>query len=482
VLAVVAALALASLTVGSGTAVVGLAGGLALAAATRLFHAGGSRRRAVLGGAVGVVGLAVAALAVGLAATVAGGRLAPILAGPAVVWVGLAAGLAGTDAVGGGGVRAAGARLAPAVGAVWLAVLVLGPVTNGLATLSAAVEFSMAIVYAGGVAALVVWPLLLVAAGGLLRKALVDLPVVDLVPPGRPDERATLSALRDTGVRVAGTAAVGGLAVVMVGPFLVIPLYRTPAGLVEALGWPLGPVVGWLLLAPVVRTVLLAVALVATAALVGDHLARRKGDRTAGHRLAPSAGAVPIVVVVAALAAATGVVDRLLDVEAIGEFVAGTPLPGAEAPAALALSGIAIAAFAGLLVPGATVLVVGTTVPSRVAGPALAAVGTFGLAVLSATGGNTIAAAVGAAFALAVWDAGEHGVTLRSEVGRGPSRRAGLVHLGGSLAVGAGALAGVLALDRVVGAVAPREALPAFALALVLALAAGTVVVFVLDG
>jgi len=487
-IAAVASLWLATYSVGSGTAAVGIAGGLGLAAATRLFagdpgsDAARGAARGAVAGAVGVVGLALAALAVGLAVAAADGRLALWLAGPALVWVGLAAGLAGTDAVGGSGLSRAGGRLAPVVGGVWLAVLTLSPVTNGLATLSAGLDLGSAFVYADGIAALVVLPLLVVAAAGLARKALVDLPVVDLVPPGRERRRDALGRARDAAVRALGATGVGALLALMVGPFLVIPLFGTPTALADGVPWPAGALIGGLLLADAVRTLLVVVAALAAGALaVASARSSPADDRSLATRIAPTGGAVPTLVLLAASAAATGAVDRLAAVDAVSEFVAETPFP--EAPAALALSGLATAALVGLLLLGATVLTVGGAMPRRVAGSALAATATFALAGLALLAtGATAAAAAGTVAAMAVWDAGEHAVTLGAEVGRGPARRVELVHLGGTLAVGIGALLAVLALGRFVDAVAPREALPAFALALVLALGAGAAVLFVLDG
>jgi len=476
---------LGAIAVGSGTAVVGLAGGLGLAAATRLLVRGnGGAARGAVAGAVGVAGLTLAALGVALAVVAADGRMGLWLAGPALVWTGLAAGLSGTDAIGSGGVSAAGRRLSPAVGAVWLAVIVLSPITNGLATLSAGVDLIVAVVYADGIAALLVVPLLVVAAAALARKALLDLPVVGFVPPGRDRRRTGLATGRDAAVRALGAASVGALLALMVGPFLVIPLFGTPTALADALPWPVGPAVGGVLLAPAVRTLLVGLAVLAAVALV---VAAVRTDPAGfespgpGARAAPAVGAVGVTVLFAAVAAATGAVDRLRSAGAIEEFLASTPLP--EAPAALALSGLALAALTGLVLVGATVLAVGAALPRRVAGPALAGTGTFalaGTALLAA--GTATAAAVGTVAAMIVWDAGEHAVTLRAEVGRGTARLAELVHLGSALAVGVGALAGLVVLDRAVGAVAPREALPSFALALVLALAAGTTVLFVLDG
>jgi hypothetical protein len=154
-----------------------------------------------------------------------------------------------------------------------------------------------------------------------------------------------------------------------------------------------------------------------------------------------------------------------------------------EAPAALALTSLTLGALAGLLLVGGTVLVRAVAVPDRVAWPAFTATGTFGLAALVLLHGGSLPVAVaGTVAALVAWDAGEYATTLRAEAGRGRATRAELVHLGGSGLVGLASLLGVALLSGAVGALSPGEALPAFAVALLLALAAGAAVLFVLDG
>ena len=78
-------------------------------------------------------------------------------------------------------------------------------------------------------------------------------------------------------------------------------------------------------------------------------------------------------------------------------------------------------------------------VRDRVAGPSLAAAGLFVATAFAGTLDAPLAVVLGGLVgSLVVWDAGEFGVTLGSEIGRrAPSRRVELLHVVGAVAVGA---------------------------------------------
>ena len=86
-----------------------------------------------------------------------------------------------------------------------------------------------------------------------------------------------------------------------------------------------------------------------------------------------------------------------------------------------------------------------------------------------------------AVVALVVWDAGEFATGLREELGTDAATTRGeLVHVGGSLAVGAGALLVAVLLELLVASGALVPSVPDEALAAgALAIAFGTVVVLV---
>jgi len=334
-----------------------------------------------------------------------------------------------------------------------------------------------------GPTALLTFLLSLVALGWLARALVGALPVVSLFPPRRrPEIAGRVDRLRATlgrAVLVGGGLATAGY-VLALGAGV-----AAPARLGTALDPPLSGLVTGLLTSVSLRVVLLTLLGLGVAVLVGERLRRRVRRLTETDlRLAamPPVGA-------AGTALATGVVVTAFTTPAA--VLDSVPAPLRE-PVAGALDGGLVAAtflavFASLVVLGAlllglTVLVGSPVLPDRALGPALAATAVFGLGLLLALfGGPSALALLSAVVALVVWDAGEFATGLREELGTDAATTRGeLVHVGGSLAVGAGALLVAVLLELLVASGALVPSVPDEALAAgALAIAFGTVVVLV---
>jgi len=334
-----------------------------------------------------------------------------------------------------------------------------------------------------GPTALLTFLLSAVALGWLARALVGALPVVSLFPPRRRPEIATrvdrIRATLGRAVLVAGALAAGGY-VLALGAGV-----AAPARLATVLDPPLSGLVAGLLTSVSLRVVLLTLLGLGVAVLVGERLRRRVSRLTETDlRLAvlPPVGAAATALGIGAVAAALTTPAAVLD---------AVPAP-LRAPAAGALDGGLVAAtflaiFAALVALGAlllglTVLVGSPVLPDRALGPALAATAVFGLGLLLALfGGPSALALLAAVLALVVWDAGEFATGLREELGTDAATTRGeLVHVGGSLAVGAGALLLALGLELLVASGALVPDVPDTALAAgALAIAFGTVVVLV---
>jgi hypothetical protein len=105
--------------------------------------------------------------------------------------------------------------------------------------------------------------------------------------------------------------------------------------------------------------------------------------------------------------------------------------------------------------------------PNRLTGPALAAFGVFTCALVAALIGAALPALVGAVAAVVVWDTNTFGRELRDQLPSGPSSaRTELVHLAGSLAVGAVAIGVAVLVAGSIGTVAAPSATALVALLL----------------
>ena len=305
------------------------------------------------------------------------------------------------------------------------------------------------------------FPLALLCTGVAVRAAARRLPVADVVAPERRD------AVRETVARVergAFALAIGGLggllATVVLGIAVGALLYPEFA---TALGPGVGPLVGWLLTTGLFRVPLLLALLGSVAGLLGYRLllvARRLTAAYAVRLLTPSV-AGGLVAVAYATILSQGAVSAVI--RAVEETSPGAAdLLQVLDPFPLV---IVVVVVAGWLTAVSLALVVaaGRIAPRRAVGPAFAAAATFVLALAVVATGSAAGLLV-AALALVVWDAGELAGGVRAELGDAPTRRAELVHLGGSLAVG---LVGVL-IAAVLFAVRPTlggpSALTAFAL------------------
>lgn len=317
-----------------------------------------------------------------------------------------------------------------------------------------------------------------------LARALVGaLPIVSLFPPRRrPEIAGRVDDLRATlgrALLVTGAVGIGGY-VLALGAGV-----AAPAKLGAVLDPPLSTVVTGLLTAVSLRVLFLTLLGLGVAVLVGERLRRRvRRLSETDFRLAamPPLGA-------AATALALGVVLELLftPADVLSMVPAAVEPPVANVLESGLLPATFLAVFASLVVLGGLLLVLAVLVgspalPDRALGPALAATGVFGLGILlSLFGGPAALSVLAAVVALVVWDAGEFATGLREELGTDAhTKRGELVHVGGSLAVGSGALVLALALELLVASGAVVPAVPDMALgAGALAIAFGTVVVLV---
>lgn len=479
-LTLLGATALGSLVVGSGAAVVATLGGLVLAAAVRVYERADTVGR-LAGGLLAVPGLALTATGAGLVVVVALRSDAVVaLAALALPWAGLAGGVVGADGFGDGALARAGRRVLPGLALLVALALLAGPLAGGAVggLLGFLVDVAGAVVYATGLLGVPVFALQVAAASGLLSRLLGSRLIADLAPPGPARDR-----LRDR----AATAR-RPLTVLLYGSLVAVLLLPVLVGLAGGFGalrasLP-GRGVAWLLEARPVRTALVAVAAGSLLALAVpgrvDGAGADRYRRWAMLATGVAAGAALTV----AVAVAAGVVRALVRVDAAAEALGVTPPLSATAAAAVGAALLAVALVAGLALLVLTVLPVALeAIPPRVAGPAMAGTALFGLALLVAVEtGRALPTLAGGALAVAVWDVGEFGATLRAEVGSARRPRVELVHAGGTVAVGLLAVAGGAILTAGIRLVAVREATLAAGIALLLALAAGVAVLFSIDG
>ena len=286
---------------------------------------------------------------------------------------------------------------------------------------------------------------LIVLAVLAVRGALGALPIAEVLAdrgPGRPRHRPLARAVAALTWAAGGTLLVGLVA-------LGAELGAAPAQLRGLLGPALYDLLVALSTAGPLRVLVVGVALVAGTA-AGGATALRGLARTSPSAVAARGGpyAAGGVVLLAAFAGAGPVLAWLR------AWIAGH-LPGRYGETFGTLSGRLIenVGAPGLvlwLVTALVALVAGTLLALRLvlwlgyldhptAGFALAASGLFAASALAGAAGAGLAVVVpGLVGALVVWDAGEFATTLGHELGgAAPSRRAELVHVGGTVAVGA---------------------------------------------
>ena len=327
-----------------------------------------------------------------------------------------------------------------------------------------------------------IFSLLLALAAAALARGVDALPLAELVPEtsDAPDIDGAVDAvartLRWTGRLALLVAPVAGLVELAVGQqFLAgtLPggLYAVVVGVTAAPG--LRGLLWWLFLGGTA---------VSAAVWFLRRAVRSSADRV-GSVLAPYAGGG--VVTLAALAAAGPAVEAIETAlratpaaAAVDQFF--VPVLDVYGSQTVALVLVVVALFSVVAAAGQLWLALATGyLRERTAGVTLAAAGLFGASAFAATLSTpawlVLAGLVGA---VVVWDAGSFGTTLGHEVGTGAAtRRAELVHTGGTAAVGGVGAAATLGLSAVAqGAIAvePSAAVAGLVvcLAAVLALAA----------
>lgn len=308
----------------------------------------------------------------------------------------------------------------------------------------------------------------LMLSGVAGRWAARRLPLDEAVAPA---QREAVRETLDHAARAGYYLAIGGVGALVLAVVLGVA-FRAPFHPEFAAGFgpALEPLVGGLLTTGFVRVPLLLVVAGAVLGVVGFKLLRIARRLTAAYAvrlLTPSvAGALAAVAYAAVLSqgAVTRVVRAVEDTSPGAADLLTVLDPFAMVVVAVVLAGWLTALSLGLLV------LAGGLAPARAIGPAFAAAATFVLA-LSVVATGSAAGLFVAALALLVWDAGELAGGVRAELGDAPSRRAELVHLGGSLAVGLGGVVVGAVLFAVRPTLGGPSALTAFALAAAAAVA-----------
>ncbi|WP_336337497.1 DUF7519 family protein [Haloarcula brevis] len=302
--------------------------------------------------------------------------------------------------------------------------------------------------------------LLLALAAAALARGLDALPLAELVPEtsDAPDVDGAVAAaertLRWTGRLALLVAPVAGLVELSVGQqFLAgtLPggLYGVAVGVTAAPG--LRGLLWWLFLGG---------AAVSAAVWALRRAVRSSADRV-GSVLAPYVGGVVVTLAVVSVAGpAVEAVETALRATpaaaAVDRFV--VPVLDVYGPQTVALVLVVVALFSVVAAAGQLWLALAAGyLPERTAGVTLAAAGLFGASAFAATLATpTWLVLAGLVGAVVVWDAGAFGTTLGREVGTGAAtRRAELVHTGGTVAVGGVGVAATLGLAAVAqGAIA----------------------------
>ncbi|WP_336135410.1 DUF7519 family protein [Natronomonas amylolytica] len=473
--AVVATALVGSLVLGE-TVLVGLGGGAAIAVALYLLNSDRTPVRFLGGIAVFVAGLACALTleaAVGALETSPVAALVTLVATGATVAVGVAAPLAATRAPDRGRFLVATKRAVLALlGALALLAAFISPnLTLATTALDLAVGVGRSILghllASPPTYAVLTAPFVVLGATLGLLWAVRVVPIDALVPPSSRD--AVVNALDGT-ERALGylflasfvwIIGVAGLVASVGTPRLQALLVAVPPNAARALA---------LLALPAgLRVALLGLTTVAVGAGLLTRLLRRVRRMNAqwlARALAPTLGGAAVTAALGwYLSQGAGLATFRRGLRAVNnpaaEFLA-TLGPYRLAVALLLACGVvALLALFGFSV--LTVLVL----PNRLTGPALAAFGVFTCALVAALVGAALPALVGAVAAVVVWDANTFGRELRDQLPSGPSSaRTELVHLAGSLAVGAVAVGVAVLVAGSVGTVAAPSATALVALLL----------------
>lgn len=475
VVALVATALVGSLVLGR-TAVVGLAGGVAVAVALYLLNSDRTPVRLVGGIVVFVAGLACALTleaAFGALETSPVAALVTLIVTGATVAVGVAAPLAATRSPDRGRFLVATKRAFLALlGALALLAVFISP---DLKLVTAALDLAVGAVSAilghllGSPPTYTVMtaPFVALAATLSVLWAIRVVPIDALVPPS--SREAVVDAL-DRAERILGYLFLGCVVWIIgvVGLFITFGTAQLQQ-LLFVVPPNVARVLGLLALPSAARFLLLGL----TAVALGSGLAtralrrvRRMNAQWLARALAPALGGATITAALGwYLSRGAGLATfrrglRVVD-NPVAEFLA-TLGPYRLAVALLLACGVvALATLFGFSV--LTVLVL----PNRLTGPALAAFGVFTCALVAALIGAALPALVGAVAAVIVWDANTFGRELRDQLPSGPSSaRTELVHLAGSLAVGAVAIGVAVLVAGSVGAVAAPSATALVALLL----------------
>lgn len=478
--ALVATALVGSLVLGR-TAFVGLAGGLAVAVALYLLNSDRTPVRFVGGIVVFVAGLACALTleaAIGALETSPVAALVTLVVTGATVAVGVAAPLAATRSPDRGRFIVATKRaLLALLGALALLGVLISPnlelVTTALGLVSGVIRGVFGhLLGSPPTYTVMTAPLVALAATLAVRWAVRVVPIDALVPPSSRD--AVVGALDRTEqvlkYLIVGTVLwiMGVVCLLIISGAvrlqeLLVTLPPNAARFVALLSLPSG-----------VRYFLVGLTAVALGAGLTTRLLRRLRRMNAqwlARALSPALGG-------AAITAALGwYLSRGAGLSTFRRGLRAVDNPAAEFLATLGPYRLALALLlacgvvALLTLFGFSVLTV-LVMPDRLTGPALAAFGVFTCALVAALIGSALPALVGAVAAVIVWDTNTFGRELRDQLPSGPSSiRTELVHLAGSLAVGAVAVAVAVLVAGSVGAVAAPSATAL--VALVLAAGAG---------
>lgn len=304
-----------------------------------------------------------------------------------------------------------------------------------------------------GPVALLTFLLYVVLVVFLVRVLFSAIPVVALFPPRRrPAVAARVDAARSTldrAVLVAGAVAVAVYAVA------VLTGTQSVAEIGAATDPPLSGVVVALLTATPVRVLFVLVIGFLLTVLVAER-ARRRARRLSEADLLRNS-MPPLGAATTALAAGLGLAAVLTPAALLARVPVGLRPTARSMLSAGVLPATLLVAFGALIVVGVLLIVLtvlgGTTVlPARAMGATLASAAVFGLALaLVLFRGPPAVAFAGGALALVAWDAGEYATGLREELEPGADTTRGeLVHVGGSLAVGVGAVVVAGLLDALV--------------------------------
>ncbi|MDT3436968.1 hypothetical protein [Haloarcula sp. 1CSR25-25] len=324
-----------------------------------------------------------------------------------------------------------------------------------------------------------IFSLLLALATAALARGVDSLPLAELVPEtsDAPDIETTVDAvgqtLRWTGRLALLVAPVAGLVELALGQQFLAGML--PGGLYDlAVG---------VTAAPGLRGLLWWLFLGGTAVSVAVWFLRRAVQSSAdrvGTVLAPYVGGV--VVTLAAVAVAGPAIDAIQTALRATPAAAAVdqllvPVLDVYGPETVTLVLVVVALFSVIGAAGQLWVALATSyLRERTAGVTLAAAGLFGASAFAATLSTpTWLVLAGLVGAVVVWDAGSFGTTLGHEVGTGAAtRRAELVHTGGTVAVGgvgAAATLGLAGVARGSIAVAPSVAVAGLVVCLVAVLA-----------